>query len=129
LFDFLATLPSHMVMDHRFHDDTIARAYPKFAHIPYADHNVASPDDSRERARFLVEAARAFVLKRPSRLMKNLGPRTKMLAAVLSRGHLRPWLSPLLIYLDQIESIARGSFRRGAEQAAAMVPDGGKRGV
>lgn len=129
LFDFLATLPSHMVMDHRFHDDTIARAYPKFAHIPYADHNVASPDDSRERARFLVEAARAFVLKRPSRLMKNLGPRTKMLAAVLSRGHLRPWLSPLLIYLDQIESIARGSFRRDAEQAAAMVPDGGKRGV
>ncbi len=127
LFDFLVTLPSDMVMDHRFHDDAIARAYPKFAHIPYADPNAAHPDDSRERARFLTEAARKFLFKRRSRLMRNLGPRTKMLAAVLSGGRLNLWLSPLLVYLEQIESIADSSFRRGAEQAAPMAPAAGKK--
>jgi len=128
LFDFLATIPSHMVMDHRFHDDTIARAYPKFAHIPYVDNNAAFPDDSRERARFLSEAARAFLLKRPSRLMRNVGPRIRMLTALLSRGHLNPWLSPLLVYLDQVEFIAHGPFRSGA-RPIAKSSDGGKRGM
>ena len=126
LFDFLATLPSHMVMDHHFHDDTIARAYPKFAHIPYVDNNAALPDDSRERARFLGEAVRAFLLKRPSRLMRNVVPRVKMLTAVLSRGHLNPWVSPLLVSLDQVESIAQGSSGSSARPMAKPAAGGNR---
>lgn len=105
LFDFLRTLPSSMVMDHRFHDDTIARAYPDHARIPYLDTAAPRPDDAAERARFLIEGARRFLPKRPSRLMKNLRPRAKMLAGLLSHGRIRPWVSPFIIYLDQIESI------------------------
>ncbi len=105
LFDFLTTLPSSMLMDHGFHDDTIARAYPDFAHIPYLDKAALPADDTRVRLRYLTEFARTFVLKRPSRLMKNLLPRAKMLAGVLSRGHVNPSISPLIIYLDQVESI------------------------
>lgn len=105
LFDFLTTLSSRMLMDHTFHDDTIARAYPSFAHIPYVDKAAPATDASKERTRYLTEAARMFVLKRPSRLMNNLLPRARMLAGVLSRGHVNPWVSPLVIYLDQIESL------------------------
>jgi len=105
LFDFLSTLPSSMIMDHRFHDDTIARAYTGFAHIPYVDPAAPAPDDTAERRRFLAESARRFLPKKPSRLMKNLTPRAKMLAGILSRGHIRPWISPFIIYLDQLESI------------------------
>ncbi|HKZ10782.1 MAG TPA: hypothetical protein VJL61_08750 [Rhodanobacteraceae bacterium] len=105
LFDFLSTLPSSMVMDHRFHDDTIVRAYPAFANIPYVDPAAPTPDDAAERARFLVESARRFLPKRPSRLMKNLRPRAKMLAGFLSGGRIRPWVSPFIIYLDQLESM------------------------
>ncbi|WEN15367.1 hypothetical protein PY254_01415 [Rhodanobacter sp. AS-Z3] len=105
LFDFLTTLPTDMLMGHSFHDDTIARAYPKFAHIPYVDKDAPARDDSGVRARLLNESAQRFLLKRPSRLMKNLRPRAKMLAGVLSGGRINPWISPLVIYLDQLESM------------------------
>jgi hypothetical protein len=106
LFDFLVTLPSAMLLDRQFHDDAIARAYPKFAHIPYAHNAAPDADDRKVRARFMGEAARRFLLKKPSRLMKNTVPRAKMLTSVLSRGHVNPWISPLITYLDQIESAA-----------------------
>jgi len=84
------------------------------------------PDDSRERARFLGEAVRAFLLKRPSRLMRNVVPRVKMLTAVLSRGHLNPWVSPLLVYLDQVESIAQGSSGSSARPMAKPAAGGNR---
>ena len=37
LFDFLSALPAAMLVDHRFHTDTIAFAYPAYAHLPYED--------------------------------------------------------------------------------------------
>ena len=114
LFDFLSTLPSSMVMDHRFHDDTIARAYPSFAHIPYVDPAAPAPDDAAERTRFLAESACRFLPKKPSRLMKNLSPRAKMLAGILSGGRIRPWISPFIIYLDQLESIMEGRAPRAS---------------
>lgn len=105
LFDFLSTLPSGMLLDHRFHDDTIARAYPDFAHVPYVDAAAPLPDDAGVRAAFLARAARRFLLKKPSRLTKNWLPRGKMLASILSGGRMTPWISPFIVYLDQIESI------------------------
>ena len=40
VFALLASLPGHMLQNereyHRFHTDTITRAYPEFAHVPYA---------------------------------------------------------------------------------------------
>ena len=105
LFDFLTTLSSSMLLDHTFHDDTIARAYPKFANFPYVDKAKPPVDDTKERARFLAEAARTFLLKRPSRLMKSLLPRANMLTSVLSLGYINPWVSPSIIYIDQIEAM------------------------
>lgn len=110
LFDFLSTLPSSVIMDYRFHDDAIARAYPDFAHIPYVNPAAPTPDDGVERARFLVEGAHRFLSKKPSHLMKNALPRAKMLAAVLSQGRIRPWVSPFIIYLDQLESMRDASI-------------------
>lgn len=105
LFDFLTTLPSSMLIEHRFHDDTIARAYPKFAHIPYAHNAAPGSDDRATRMRFATDMARAFVLAKPSRLMKNVRPRAKLLATVMSGSRLAPWVSPTIIYLTQLESI------------------------
>ena len=112
LYDFLVTLPSSMMMSHTFHSDTIARAYPDFAHVPYASKLAPPTDDSKVRARFLAEAARMFVLKRPSRLMKNLMPRVKMLASVFSHGRFNSWVPPSVIYIDQIESMLNKQRRR-----------------
>jgi len=37
LFDHLASLPAELFLDHTFHDDTIRRAYPRYADIPFQD--------------------------------------------------------------------------------------------
>lgn len=34
--DFLTGLPAEMFLDHTFHDQAIAQAYPQWAHLPYA---------------------------------------------------------------------------------------------
>lgn len=107
LFDFLSSLPASMMMSHTFHTETIVRAYPDFAHIPYASKTAPPTDDRKVRAQFLSEAARLFLVKRPSRLMKNLRPRARMLAGVLSLGHVNPWVPPAIVYVDQLESILR----------------------
>lgn len=108
LFDFMTTLPIDMLMDRTFHTDAMARAYPAFAHIPYANHKAAPPsDDTHVKARFLAEASRRFLLRRPSPLLNNVMARTKLLAGVMTRGHVNPSISPLVIYLDQIDSMIR----------------------
>jgi hypothetical protein len=62
----------------------IARAYPDFADIPYARNASPHSDDGRQRAHFMREAARGFLLRRPSHVMKNLAPRAKMLTSPTS---------------------------------------------
>lgn len=37
LFDFLASLPAHLLINHDFHTATISFAYPELADIPYED--------------------------------------------------------------------------------------------
>lgn len=105
VFDFLTTLPVSMLVDRTFHSDAIARAYPAYAHVPYADKHAPHTDDSELRARFLTELAGRFVLRKPSSLMNNVVPRAKMFAGLMFGGRLRPWLSPLIVYLDQLECL------------------------
>ena len=108
LFDFMVTLPASMLMDRTFHDAAIAQAYPAFAHVPYADNKRAPrTDDTGIRARFFAEAARRFLYRRPSTLMANVVPRTKMLIGMLSRGRINPSVTPMILYIDQLESLVR----------------------
>jgi len=37
LFDFLASLPASLMLDRQFHSETIRRAYPEYADIPFED--------------------------------------------------------------------------------------------
>ncbi len=105
LFDFLSQLPAESLLDRSLHTDAIARAYPKYAHIPYADKSAPGSDDSALRTRFQKDLLRKFVFKKPSKLMSNLGPRAKMLLGSASMGRFHPWISPLVVYIDQIESV------------------------
>lgn len=92
LFGFMNSLPSRMLLDRTFHDDAIARAYPDFAHVPYANSKTAPRASDRcVRATFLNEAARKFLIQKPRSLMKNIAPRANILMGVLSQGHIHPW--------------------------------------
>jgi asparagine synthase (glutamine-hydrolysing) len=45
LFDHLASLPAELFLDHTFHDDTIRRAYPRYADIPFQNKNAPARRD------------------------------------------------------------------------------------
>ncbi|MBU6417743.1 MAG: hypothetical protein KJS83_11305, partial [Xanthomonadaceae bacterium] len=81
---------------------------------PYARNAAPHSDDRRQRVRFLGEAARKFLLRRPSRLMKNVELRARMLVGALSRGLVSTWVPPLIVYLDQLETLIREPVKRPA---------------
>ena len=50
LWRFLSSLPARMVIHRKFRDEVIARTYPQFARIPYAEKRPVSPARYRGRA-------------------------------------------------------------------------------
>ncbi len=106
LYDFLAGLPAHMLADHAFHTDTIARAYPRYAALPYEDKNTPALDTFDCEAGFGRELARHLLPRKPSRLMRNAFLRPRLLASLLSRklSASTNWYSATALYLHQLES-------------------------
>ncbi|SFU46374.1 hypothetical protein SAMN05216417_104136 [Nitrosospira multiformis] len=109
LFDFLTSLPVAMLEDQTFHTDTILRAYPQYAHIPYEDKKAPNVDASGSKAVFGRALARYLLLRKPSHFMRNsfLMPRL-FLALLSSRSSTSTgWYAPLALYLYQLESFSR----------------------
>lgn len=106
LYDFLAGLPAHLLADHAFHTDTIARAYPRYATLPYEDKSIPPRDTFDCEAGFGRELARHLLSRNPSRLMRNSFLRPRLLASLLSRklSASTNWYSAMALYLHQLES-------------------------
>ena len=105
LYDFLTSLPASMFLDHQLHTDAIARAYPKFAHIPYEKKGRSVGNRGHFR-RLALEVGR-YYLAHSSPLIRtsSLLPR---LVRSLALGHESIiWLSALAIYLGQLESVTQ----------------------
>ena len=103
LYDFLASIPAKTFLDHQLHTDTIARAYPQFAHVPYEQKNHTVGNRGHYR-RYTLEVGK-YCLAHPSPLIRKsfLLPR---LARCLALGHESiTWLSALGVYLGQLESL------------------------
>src|SRR6266850_838039 len=103
LYDFLASLPASTFLDHQLHTDTIARAYPQFAHIPYEKKNY-SVANRRHFRRFTLEVCKYYLAHSSPLIRKSsLLPR---LVRCLALGHESiTWLSALAVYLGQLESV------------------------
>jgi asparagine synthetase B (glutamine-hydrolysing) len=110
LVEFLLSLPSDMVIDKRFHTDTIVRSYPQWAHLPFEDKTVQPRQTAKADAAlavFALEAARAFLAKRGSRLIRaSRAARTAFRGGVLPQPWHRAWLlngALKLAWLGQLE--------------------------
>lgn len=104
LYDFLASLPATMLLNRRLHTDTIRRAYPRYADIPY-DRRLISTGMRRAQTRRLAwELARYALTHVPSRLVRGpyLVPR---LAFGLATGKMTGAVDPLVPYLLQLGSV------------------------
>jgi hypothetical protein len=106
LFDFLFSLPAEMLLDHTFHKDTLARAFPEWAALPYAEWSVATGGRARRHyRRFTWEIARycsAGAHARPLR-RSYVVPRLARALVDPRYGRWAAWVGPLIVYLDQLQ--------------------------
>jgi hypothetical protein len=78
---FLASLPLHITRSGRFHDEVIARAFPRFAQVPYDDQLEKRPARTSTARKFRVLAdaglVAAMLLPGLRELTAAVGPRPK----------------------------------------------------
>jgi asparagine synthetase B (glutamine-hydrolysing) len=124
LYDFLASLPVKLMLDHGLHDEAIRAAYPKYADIPYETPEVPGARSVRRTLATAGELA-AFVLRhRPRRLVNTGFVLPRLAAALLSLGcwTTTAWSVPLVVYLTQLESIERAQARTPLGESSGTAP-------
>ena len=109
LYDFLTSLPPSILLNREFHTETIRRAYPSYAHIPYAS-ETSSVENPRLARRFARDTIRYTLARRPSRTIRYSYVMPRLLRCLLDRHYSSSifWLSPPVLYLLQLETLARG---------------------
>jgi asparagine synthase (glutamine-hydrolysing) len=87
LFDFLISLPVKIIIDHKFHTETIERAYPELANVPYEDKSANSFDRSRMYGDFATEFAGNILFERTPKLMNPWALKSRLMLSRLSRSY------------------------------------------
>jgi len=105
LFDLLYSLPASMVVNHRFHDAAIRRAYPRAGAFAYARH---APDqhNRRQQVRFATETARLLGRPGRARLISKRFAWPRILRCLVDPAYLPSisWFGPWLVYLAELGS-------------------------
>lgn len=105
LWKFLASLPAALLVDHQFHRDTVKRAYPEFAGIPFFEEKV-KPAGRIQR----IKAARLVQYLVFSRApdWKRILTALRAARAFFDAGdsHGLDWLLAAAVYCTQIERLA-----------------------
>jgi asparagine synthetase B (glutamine-hydrolysing) len=116
--DFLGALPADLFLDHTFHDQVIAQAYPRWAHLPYAV-------KKEPRFRF-ADLAPTWQMRRRLRGRRQTDLNLSYLLPRLLRAGLDPrynrrsigFLTTLPAYWAQLENLVRGE----ASQVPSTMP-------
>jgi asparagine synthetase B (glutamine-hydrolysing) len=105
LFNFLMGLPADYVVDHGFHTETIHAAYPQYVDVPFEKKYNKVP--SSNYVRHLAVLALAYTLRHFDSAMADSASAAVALARSVISGQL-PWFDhQFLIYLLQIDGLAR----------------------
>jgi asparagine synthetase B (glutamine-hydrolysing) len=106
-YDFMASLPAEMLLDHTFHADCIARVFPRAARIPYAPWQNASAAAAAGRYRRLARELSwhcAGGLRPRALRISFTAPRLLRCLADRRYAPASTWMAPLLVYLSQVEA-------------------------
>jgi len=106
LFDFLTSLPARMFVDHGFHTETIQRAYPAYAHIPFAQLRSAGGAYRKHYRSFALAVARRLLETGPHQLLRDSYFLPRLLRCLIDPGYLPSavWIGSFALYLVQLES-------------------------
>ena len=108
LYDFLTSIPPSMLADGTFHTDTLLRAFPEVAHIPFAESG-AKTGDFAHYASFASRVALYAAWTAPASVRRNSSAVWSWLRSALSRDYRRrcgTFASPArLLYALQLEAL------------------------
>lgn len=126
LFDFISGLPGDCPNDTEFHSMIIEKAYPKYAHIPYADDGVPRMGSKEHCTQFMRDTALYSIkeFRTQSRFLNTSYLFPRWLRALVDSKYCESmwWMSPVMIlYLSELGKNCSGSSRRVPEMAAANV--------
>jgi asparagine synthase (glutamine-hydrolysing) len=114
LFDFLGSLPGSMLLDRRLHTDAIARAYPRYADVPYEVKGARAPATHAAHFRRLGAEVLRAAGRAPGGLLRR-GPLAARLARAMLLGAYNAEvasLGGLATYLIELETVANDAFAR-----------------
>lgn len=108
LFDFLVSLPASMLVDHRFHSETIARAYPAYADIPYAQRKSLNTSYRGHYRSLAFSVAQSLLRTNKHAWLRRSYFLPRLARCLTDPGYLpsAEWLGALAIYLTQLETAA-----------------------
>lgn len=108
LFRFLASVPDTVVVDYKLHTDTISRAFPEYADIPYAEKE--KTPRLKRRHRKLATDTISYLLRHRSSLLDREGALLRLARTLVSPARLEDvdWLHTVSIYLAELEGLAAG---------------------
>ena len=107
LVDHLASLSGSMMLDHNFHDETIHRAFPQYAHIPFGPKG-GSLQMSWKRSRQLTgELATLLSRHAVSKFVRYSYLIPRMLRCLVDKGYSKSilWIGLYSLYLLQLEAL------------------------
>jgi asparagine synthetase B (glutamine-hydrolysing) len=107
LWDYLASIPAEMLVDHTFHTRTIQAAYPALAHLPFDSKDTVPVLSSmyRRRAKQLL----SFTSGGPTSLLHSPAVLARLIRCLLQPSYYGSMgLSNLLIYLCQLGDLTAG---------------------
>lgn len=109
LYDFLSSLPGSMVEGKTFHTDTIRRAYPQYAHIPYSDAKGRELQNRWTYRKFAFDTLRYSLSHSTSNLVNYVWLMPRLVRCIFDVKYSSSieWLAPLAIYLLELETLSR----------------------
>ncbi len=104
LWHFLESLPYEVVCNDTFHTETIRRAYPRFAQIPFEDAKARKPPTRFQRMCLGADLARTLMRDGGAARMRQLPRCARLLAGV------PVWWKPgMLMYMLALKDAARAA--------------------
>ncbi|MDX1251595.1 MAG: asparagine synthase [Gammaproteobacteria bacterium] len=108
LYDFLASLPPEIVLDHQLHTETIQTAYPRHQAIPYEQKEAGSVQDRSYFRRLSRELAGVMLRHGASGLVRNSFVLPRVAACAIDGNARWTWWGPTrTLILLQLEEWTR----------------------
>jgi len=120
LFDFLTSLPATMLLDRQFHTETVRRAHPRFARIPFESRATPTGMYRSHFRRLALELGWYTLRHTPSPIVRTSLLIPRLVLGVLNGDHVKMGAAahPLVPYLLQLGDVLSEGPRIPSRQSS-----------